>query len=447
VTGETIAAIATPPGEGALAVIRISGAKAISLAGTVFRSSKSPSDMEGREVAFGRIVDASGEVIDEVLLTVFRNPRSYTGEDLVEISGHGGPVVSSRVLAAVLAAGARMARPGEFTERAYLNGKLDLTRAEAVMDLITAQTTRAAKAASGQLEGRLGREIEDLRADLLGCVAHLEAFIDFPEEGIDPESGEALRRRMESIGERIVALLSTAEEGRLLRDGITLALCGAPNAGKSSLLNRLLGVDRAIVSETAGTTRDTIEERASLGGYPFRVIDTAGLRETDDPVEREGVERARRAAGDADLRIHLVDASAPKGSVEPLFPDELLVLNKVDLLADGTDLAGLPEGIPISCRTGEGIETLVEAILTKVTGRNAGETAPDVTAINTRHRDCLRKAQDHLGAAITLLGSGEPPELVAVDLRSALCDVGEIVGEAGTEEILGQIFSSFCIGK
>ena len=446
-TGETIAAIATPPGEGALAVIRISGAKAISLAGTVFRSSKSPSDMEGREVAFGRIVDASGEVIDEVLLTVFRNPRSYTGEDLVEISGHGGPVVSSRVLAAVLAAGARMARPGEFTERAYLNGKLDLTRAEAVMDLITAQTTRAAKAASGQLEGRLGREIEDLRADLLGCVAHLEAFIDFPEEGIDPESGEALRRRMESIGERIVALLSTAEEGRLLRDGITLALCGAPNAGKSSLLNRLLGVDRAIVSETAGTTRDTIEERASLGGYPFRVIDTAGLRETDDPVEREGVERARRAAGDADLRIHLVDASAPKGSVEPLFPDELLVLNKVDLLADGTDLAGLPEGIPISCRTGEGIETLVEAILTKVTGRNAGETAPDVTAINTRHRDCLRKAQDHLGAAITLLGSGEPPELVAVDLRSALCDVGEIVGEAGTEEILGQIFSSFCIGK
>lgn len=445
--GETIAAIATPPGEGALAVIRISGAKALAMADTVFRGKAIPSHAEERRVVFGKIVDASGEVIDEVLLTVFRNPRSYTGEDLVEISGHGGPVVSSRVLAAVLAAGARMARPGEFTERAYLNGKLDLTRAEAVMDLISAQTTRAAKAASGQLEGRLGREIEDLRADLLGCVAHLEAFIDFPEEGIDPESGEVLRRRMDAIGERIVGLLATAEEGRLLRDGITLALCGAPNAGKSSLLNRLLGVDRAIVSETAGTTRDTIEERASLGGYPFRVIDTAGLRETEDPVEREGVERARRAAGDADLRIHLVDASAPKGSVEPLFPDELLVLNKVDLLADGTDRAGLPEGIPISCRTGEGIEALVEAILIKVTGRNAGETAPDIAAINTRHRDCLRKAQDHLGAAITLLGSGEPPELVAVDLRSALCDVGEIVGEAGTEEILGQIFSSFCIGK
>ena len=445
--GETIAAIATPPGEGALAVIRISGAKALAVADVVFRGKAIPSQTEERRVAFGKIVDANGEVIDEVLLTVFHNPRSYTGEDLVEISGHGGPVVSSRVLAALLAAGARMARPGEFTERAFHNGKLDLTRAEAVMDLITAQTTRAAKAASGQLEGRLGREIEDLRADLLGCVAHLEAFIDFPEEGIDPESGEALRRRMDAIGGRISGLLATAEEGRLLRDGISLALCGAPNAGKSSLLNRLLGIDRAIVSETAGTTRDTIEERASLGGYPFRMIDTAGLRETDDPVEREGVERARRAAGDADLRIHLVDASAPKGPVEPLFPDELLVLNKVDLLAEGTDRSGLPEGIPISCRTGEGIKTLVDAILTKVTGRNAGEATPDVTAINTRHRDCLRKAQGHLGAAVTLLASGEPPELVAVELRSALGDVGEIVGEAGTEEILGQIFSSFCIGK
>jgi len=447
VQGETIAAIATPPGEGALAVIRISGAKALAVADVVFRGKAIPSQTEERRVAFGKIVDDAGEVIDEVLLTVFHNPRSYTGEDLVEISGHGGPVVASRVLAALLAAGARMARPGEFTERAFHNGKLDLTRAEAVMDLITAQTTRAAKAASGQLEGRLGREIEDLRADLLGCVAHLEAFIDFPEEGIDPESGESLRRRMDAIGGRIAGLLATAEEGRLLRDGISLALCGAPNAGKSSLLNRLLGINRAIVSETAGTTRDTIEERASLGGYPFRMIDTAGLRETDDPVEREGVERARRAAGDADLRIHLVDASVPKGYVEPLFPDELLVLNKVDLLAEGTDRSGLPEGIPISCRTGEGIKTLVEAILIKVTGRNAGEAAPDVTAINTRHRDCLRKAQGHLGAAVTLLASGEPPELVAVELRSALCDVGEIVGEAGTEEILGQIFSSFCIGK
>ena len=444
--GETIAAIATPPGEGALAVIRISGEKALVVADSVIRSAKLPSAIEERRVVFGKIVDASGTVLDEVLLTVFRNPRSYTGEDLVEISGHGGPVVASRVLAAVLGAGARMARPGEFTERAFHNGKLDLTQAEAVMDLIHAQTDRAAKAAAGQLEGRLGSEIHALRSRLLETVAHLEAFIDFPEEGIDPESGEVLRKRMESVRGHLDGLLATADEGRLLREGVTLALCGAPNAGKSSLLNRLLGMERAIVNETAGTTRDTIEEGASLGGYPFRVIDTAGLRETQDPVEREGVERARRAAEAADLRIHLVDAAEQNDPPSPLFTDELLVLNKVDLVAKRD---ALPAGIQISCQSGEGIDALVRAILVKATGRSSalGEAAPDVTAINTRHRDCLLKARRHLNAAIALLESGEPPELVAVELRSALGDVGEIVGEAGTEEILGKIFSSFCIGK
>ena len=444
--GETIAAIATPPGEGALAVIRISGEKALAVADAVFRAAKAPSATEERRVVFGKIVDAAGGVLDEVLLTIFRNPRSYTGEDLVEISGHGGPMVASRVLAAVLAAGARMARPGEFTERAFHNGKLDLTQAEAVMDLIHAQTDRAAKAAAGQLEGRLGLEIHALRAQLLETVAHLEAFIDFPEEGIDPESGEVLRKRMESVRGHLEGLLATANEGRLLREGITLALCGAPNAGKSSLLNRLLGMERAIVSETAGTTRDTIEERASLGGYPFRVIDTAGLRETEDPVEREGVARARRAAEAADLRIHILDAAEQNNPPAPLFADELLVLNKVDLVANRD---ALPHGIQISCRTGEGVEPLVQAILAKATGRSSplGESAPDLTAINTRHRDCLLKAHRHLDASIALLESGEPPELVAVELRSALGDVGEIVGEAGTEEILGKIFSSFCIGK
>lgn len=441
---ETIAAIATPPGEGALAVIRISGPKALSASDKVFRAAKSPSSMEERRVAFGRIVDAGGTVLDEVLLTVFRNPRSYTGEDLVEISCHGGSLVASRVLSAVLEAGARMARPGEFTERAFLNGKLDLTQAEAVMDLISAQTPRAAKAAAAQLDGRLGMETNTLRGELLEGVAHLEAFIDFPEEGIDPESGAALRGRMERIAAHLTRLLATANEGRLLREGITLALCGAPNAGKSSLLNRLLGSERAIVSEIAGTTRDTIEERASLGGYPFRVIDTAGLRETEDPVEREGVTRARRAAENADLRIHLVDASAQNAPVAPLFPDELVVINKIDLVSDRS---GLPSGIPISCRTGEGIEALVAAILARVTGHSEGEPLPDGAAINARHQECLKRATLSLGSAMDLLRAGEPPELVAVELRGALGAVGEIVGEAGTEEILGKIFSSFCIGK
>jgi len=445
---ETIAALATPPGEGALAVIRISGPQALSIADALFRGSKSPSAIGDRCVAFGRIIDAQGEVIDEVLLTVFRNPRSYTGEDLVEISGHGGSLVASRVLARTLEAGARMARAGEFTERAFLNGKLDLTQAEAVMDLISAQTTRAAKAAAGQLEGKLGHTIEALRGELLACVAHLEAFIDFPEEGIDPESGLLLHKRMKGIATHLSQLLSTANEGRLLREGITVALCGAPNAGKSSLLNRLLRSDRAIVSEIAGTTRDTIEESASLGGYPFRIIDTAGIRETEDPVEKEGVKRARHAAEQADLRIHLVDATVLQASaIAPLFDDEILVLNKMDLVGLSGTQAALPPGTRISCQTGEGIEALVNVILAKVAGRPEGEATPDGASINARHQGCLKKALFSLETAMNLLDAGEPPELVAVELRASLSSVGEVVGEAGTEEILGMIFSSFCIGK
>ena len=337
-----------------------------------------------------------------------------------------------------------MARPGEFTERAFLNGKMDLTQAEAVMDLISAATPRAARAAAGQLEGTLGHEITVLRGELLDCVAHLEAFIDFPEEGIDPESGVVLRTRMEKIAVHLARLLATADEGRLLREGITLALCGAPNAGKSSLLNRLLGSERAIVAATPGTTRDTIEESASLGGYPFRVIDTAGFRETADPVEMEGVARAHHAAEQADLRIHLVDATTAKIPVKPLFEDELLVLNKMDLVTDRAAFSSMPT---ISCATGEGIGNLIAAILAKVTGCSDGEGAPDGAAINARHQECLKRAAAALNTAMALLSAGEPPELVAVELRASLSAVGEIVGEAGTEEILGKIFSSFCIGK
>jgi tRNA modification GTPase len=443
---ETISALATPPGAGALAVIRISGSGALSIADKIFRGANRPSASEERKVLLGRIVGEDEEFIDEVLLTVFRNPRSYTGEDLVEICGHGGTLVASRVLASALAAGSRMARAGEFTERAFLNGKLDLTQAEAVMDLINAQTPRAARAAALQLEGALGSEIRTLREELLQCVAHLEAYIDFPEEGIDPESGVVLRKRMEAIIDHTQRLLATAGEGILLRDGITLALCGAPNAGKSSLMNRLLGTERSIVNATPGTTRDTIEAGASLGGYPFRIIDTAGLRETEDPVEQEGVRRARKAAQDADLRIHLVDASTAGASVQPLFEDELLLLNKIDLIGNAAPHSPA-RGLGISCKTGEGIEDLVQVIVQKVTGRSESEATTHGASISARHRDCLERALAALREAIRLLAAEEPPEIPAVELRCSLAAVGEIVGDAGTEEILGKIFSSFCIGK
>ena len=446
---ETISALATPAGVGALAVIRISGSEALAIADKIFRGVSRPSATGERKVLRGRIVGDDEEVIDEVLLTVYRNPKSYTGEDLVEISGHGGTLVAARVLATTLSAGARMARAGEFTERAFLNGKLDLTQAEAVMDLISAQTPRAARAAALQLEGTLGSEVRILREELLQCVAHLEAYIDFPEEGIDPESGAALRKRMEGIALHIERLLATAGEGILLREGITLALCGAPNAGKSSLMNRLLGTERSIVNATPGTTRDTIEAAASLGGYPFRIIDTAGLRETNDPVEQEGVRRARKAAEDADLRIHLVDASTTGESVQPLFEDELLLLNKVDLLDDlpPSSLLSPSKALRISCKTGDGIAELVQVIVQKVTGRSESEATTHATSISARHRDCLERAHAALKVAIKLLAAEEPPELIAVELRCSLAAVGEIVGDAGTEEILGKIFSSFCIGK
>ena len=446
---ETIAAIATPTGDGAIALLRISGSQAMSIADTLFRGKEKPSLMEARRLYFGTIVEGR-EMLDEVLLTVFRAPHSYTGEDVVEISGHGGSLIASRLLKAILTAGARMARPGEFTQRAYLHGKMDLTQAEAIMDVITAQTLRSQRAATEQLAGRLGQEIALLRADMLSAVAHLEAFIDFPEEDITPETGLALRHRLEQSQQQLLRLLATADEGRLLREGISIALCGAPNAGKSSLLNRLLRRDRAIVHALPGTTRDTIEEAASLGGFPFRLIDTAGLRETEDAIEQEGVVRAERLIKAADLCLHLIDAGCDTASIIPLTQDELLVFNKIDLVTDRDQLLVLyPKAIFISCITGEGIDNLITAIVSRVTGQSSTivEQAPSAVAINARHQACLQRALASLQATMNLLEKNQPAELSAVELHAALQAVGEVVGAAGTEEILGEIFGNFCIGK
>jgi tRNA modification GTPase len=442
---DTIAAISTPPGEGAIAVIRISGPQAIAIAEQLFARANPGRPLVERVLHFGCFQNAE-EKLDEGMAVVFRAPHSYTGEHMAEFHCHGGVLVASRLLEAVLRADARAAEPGEFTRRAFLNGKMDLTQAEAVMDVIRASTSLALRAAEEQLSGRLGQEVEEIRSHLLRTVAHVEAYIDFPEEGIEPHTGDRLLTEIDMIHRRIQRLLATANEGRILREGVRLVICGEPNAGKSSLLNRLLGFDRAIVSASPGTTRDTIEELASLRGIPFRITDTAGLRETADAVEREGVERARRAMESADVIVRVADITQnrrPEAS-----EGEILALNKIDLLNSRTGVNELSQSGPvvISCRTGEGIDRLVDLIVTKARGDRSVD-APMLAAINARHQACLQRAQSRLDEAAEKLRASVEPELIAVPLREALDAVGEVIGAADAEEILGEIFSTFCIGK
>ena len=355
---DTIAAISTPPGEGAIAIIRISGSLAHAIAGQLFAQKNPANCFLERTLHFGCFGDKDGQ-LDNGMAVIFRAPRSYTGEDMAEFHCHGGVLVVSRLLAAVFRAGARAAEPGEFTQRAFLNGKMDLTQAEAVMDVIRASTSVALRAAQEQLAGRLGQEVEKIRNLLLGIVAHVEAHIDFPEEGIEPHTGKKLLADIGQVRGRVEELLATAEEGRILREGVRLVLCGAPNTGKSSLLNRLLGFERAIVNTRPGTTRDTIEEFASLGGLPFHIIDTAGLRDTTDEVEREGVERSKRAIESADVIVQVIDASAPEESAS--HDRQIVAANKIDLLTRQTcnSAAGSSPSVPISCLTGRALKNLL----------------------------------------------------------------------------------------
>ena len=451
---DTIAAISTPPGEGAIALVRISGPNAIEIADKIFRGKERPSRFASHVQHLGEIFSAENQLIDQVVLSVHRAPASYTGEDLVEVSCHGGTLVSAKVLEACLRAGARAARPGEFTERAFLNGKMDLTQAEAVIDLIRARTDLALRSATEQLEGRLGDQIRKIRDELIALLAHINASIDFPEEGIEPDEGETLSARLDSIREQIAALLATADQGRVLREGVRVVIYGATNAGKSSLLNRLLGYDRVIVSETHGTTRDTIEEMVNLEGVPIRLLDTAGLRASESDLEREGIARTEKSLQLADLRLHIADRNAPKPAHfnsrklsefngRAGEPNEILVLNKSDLPEDN-DWKDFP-ALRISCVTGDGMLDLQKEILARIRQQNLRPENP--IAINTRHRDCLRRALESCDRARSALGEGLSAEYVAVDLDQALRSVGEVIGVVDVEQILDSVFSQFCIGK
>jgi tRNA modification GTPase len=453
---DTIAAIATPLGEGGLAVIRLSGPHALDVADRCFaaagRRSLRPSAAPSHTLHLGRI-EHEGRPVDEVLLAVMRAPRTYTREDVVEISCHGGLLPAKLVLSAVLANGARLAEPGEFTRRAFLNGRLDLAQAEAVADIIHSRTELALAAAEEQLAGKLSQRIRHLREDLLGVLAHVEAQLDFPEDDLAPDTSARLLTRLREGQTFIATLLRTAPEGQILRRGVRAAIVGRPNVGKSSLLNQLLGHERAIVSPEPGTTRDTIEETANVRGLPVVFVDTAGLREADDRVEQEGVRRTHTAVRQAELVLHVLDAS------EPLQPEDerqleswagrkrLVVLNKSDRPARlGPLPAAVPRGLPVSCLTGAGIEGLKDAIQHAVW---AGELRADMVEvmINARHQEALRRAREALAAAGASLATGATLELVALDLRSAVNAVGEVTGQTTTEDLLDRIFGEFCIGK
>ena len=453
---DTIAAIATSLGEGGLAVIRISGPQAFAVADRCFApagtASLKPSAAGTHTIHYGHVV-RGGQNIDEVLLAVMRAPRTFTCEDVVEITCHGGILPAKMVLDAVLESGARLAEPGEFTRRAFLNGRIDLTQAEAVADLIHSRTELALRAANEQLAGKLSQRINQLRDEMVEILAHIEAHIDFPEEDIAPDTKDQLIARLDRSVAFMDQLLRTANEGQILRRGIRAAIIGRPNAGKSSLLNQLLGHDRAIVSPIPGTTRDTIEETANIRGLPVVFIDTAGLREARDEIEAEGVRRTRQTLQQAEFILQMFDVSEPLTDSDRDYLAEfsskkrILVLNKIDL----TPQLHLPSNLmsaamKVSCLTAEGIEPLKDAIKELVW---SGEINAEMlqVMINSRHQEALGRARAATLRAVDALRTDQTLELVALDLRIAMNAVGEIVGKTTTEDLLDVIFSRFCIGK
>ena len=453
---DTIAAIATPLGEGGLAVLRLSGPLALAVADRCFapagKSALKPSTAPTHTLHYGRIMHGD-RLVDEVMLAVMRAPRTFTREDVVEISCHGGLLPAKLVLDALLANGARLAEPGEFTRRAFLNGRIDLTQAEAVVDLIHARTDLALAAANEQLAGKLSQRINQLRDEMLGILAHVEAHIDFPDEDIAPDTRAQLVDRLERGVAFMEELLRTSAEGQILRRGVRAAIVGRPNAGKSSLLNQLLGHDRAIVSPIPGTTRDTIEETANIRGLPVIFVDTAGLREAGDAIEVEGIRRSREALGRAEFILHVFDASEPLGAADEAYLAEfagkkrILVRNKCDLPARLELPPGLADRVVgVCCLSGQGLENLKDAIKDLLW---AGEIRAEMlqVMINSRHQAALVRAREATRHTIDALRAERTLELAAMDLRIAVNAVGEIVGKTTTEDLLDAIFSQFCIGK
>jgi tRNA modification GTPase len=455
---DTIAAISTPLGQGGIGIVRMSGPGALAIADAIFHAKNGMpvSDARSHALLYGRIQDPrDGRTIDEALVSVMRSPQSYTREDVVEVNCHGGMVAVRTVLELMLHSGARLAEPGEFTKRAFLNGRLSLDEAEAVMDLINARTGESMRLAAEQLQGGLSARLEELKGVLTADCALIEAYIDFPEDEIGQVDRERIGQRLGAVASGLERLIKTFREARFFREGLSVAIVGRPNVGKSSLLNALIKRDRAIVTEIPGTTRDLIEEQLNVGGLPVRVIDTAGIRSSDETVEKEGIRRSLDAMKAADFVILLIDGS------EPLTGDDLSLLgsvknrnaviavNKSDLpsrvsLTD-LDVYG-KRCTALSAVSGAGLEELKSLIIELNIG-NWKEEREGLVVTNVRHKAALERASAAVGRVLPLLDAGGPIEIIALEMREALDGIGEITGAVTTEDILNKIFSDFCIGK
>ncbi|HTY10444.1 MAG TPA: tRNA uridine-5-carboxymethylaminomethyl(34) synthesis GTPase MnmE [Bacteroidota bacterium] len=453
---DTIAAIATPLGEAGISMIRVSGSAAIETVERVFQGTISLFDAPSHTVHHGRVVHPNDGLVDDVLVSVFRRPRSYTGEDIVEISCHGSYYVSRKILETVIGSGARMADPGEFTHRAFLNGKMDLMQAEAVADLIHSKTALAHKASLEQLSGRLSAAINDLRQKVVDLCSLLELELDFAEEGIGLSDRQKTISFFDIVITELENLIRSYNSGKLIRDGVKVVLAGSPNVGKSSLLNVLLQESRAIVSDIPGTTRDVIEETVLIDGIAFRLVDTAGLRLTTDVIEREGVKRSNDQINSADLILYLIDSSSP---ADPEFENSLgflkehkekiiLVINKIDV--GRPKLSALAydkiETVSISCKTKEGIDSLEKKLSNWVLNQFDSNSS-SIKIQSDRHRKLLKATRDSLISARSACANNLGNELIAIDLRGALNSLGEIIGLTTPDDILNNIFSQFCIGK
>ena len=449
--GSTIVAISTAPGAGGIAVVRISGPDAFGFGTTVFSKTLSASDE--RKVVFGRILSESGEIIDEGLALVLCGPRSYTGEDTIEFNIHGSTFIQSEVVRLLVLAGCRLAGPGEFTQRAFLNGRLDLTQAEAVADLIASEHSGAHRLAISQLRGGFSREIGALRESLIGFAGLLELELDFSEEDVEFADRNRFNELLKDLLTRISSLAASFRAGNAIKSGIPIAILGAPNAGKSTLLNAIVGDDRAIVSDTPGTTRDIIEDTCVIGGTLFRFIDTAGLRPTEDSIESEGIRRAKDKAGSAHSVLYLLDpsehtASSASSAIEELnLPKEVYVIavwNKCDLGGNHEPVESASHTIEISASEGSGLNELKD-LLNSSHGLEASASSLVVT--NERHYEALILAEKSLLAVQSGLNGDVPSDLVAIDVRESLQHLGSITGAVHADDILGHIFSHFCIGK